>query len=187
MKILIVVDMQNDFIDGPLGSNEAKRIVKSVVEKVDSFRRSGEPIIFTRDTHLNDYLETLEGKNLPVPHCIKGTSGWQITDKINTTGSTILDKTAFGSPNLPNAVKNAADRYRVSHKRKSATNVLEDIDEIILIGLCTDICVISNAMILKAFFQEIPISVIAGCCAGVTLERHLNALNAMKSCQITVK
>ncbi|MCI1209339.1 MAG: cysteine hydrolase [Treponema sp.] len=187
MKILIVVDMQNDFIDGPLGSDAAKKIVKNVSEKVDSFRRSGEPVIFTRDTHTDTYLETLEGKNLPVKHCIKGTDGWQITNKITTTGSTIVDKVTFGSKDLPQAVKNAAQRYSDSHKGAKATGSSGVISEIILTGLCTDMCVISNAMVLKTFFPETQISVLAGCCAGVTLERHLTALNAMKSCQITVK
>ena len=167
-KILLVIDMQNDFIDGALGTLEAQSIVPEVKRVIDNF--SGD-IYFTRDTHGTDYAETQEGRNLPVPHCINGTDGWQITSVLNTEKArAIIDKPTFGY--LP-----IADEIAKLGK---------DIEEITLIGLCTDICVISNAMILKAAFPETKISVISSACAGVTPQSHLNALEAMKICQITV-
>ncbi len=167
--ILIVVDMQNDFIHGALGTDEAKRIVDKVAETVEQF--SGE-IIFTRDTHLDNYLDTQEGKNLPVPHCIKGTDGWQLhekLEKLRTPEMKVFDKPAFGSVELGEYLR-------------GKTNV----GKVTLIGLCTDICVISNAMIVKANLPEVPVEVVADCCAGVTPESHNNALEAMKMCQIAV-
>lgn len=172
-KILIVVDMQNDFITGSLGTKEAEKIVESVKEKVKSF--DGD-IIFTRDTHCEDYLSTQEGKNLPVEHCIKGTNGWEIhpeLDKIRVElNSPVFDKITFGSREL------AEKLYQM--------NSVNKINEIVLIGICTDICVISNALTIKAFLPEISISVDSACCAGVTPESHENALNAMKMCQIKI-
>lgn len=168
-EILIVVDMQNDFIDGALGTNEAKNIVDKVAETVKQF--SGE-VIFTRDTHLDNYMETQEGKNLPVPHCIKDTAGWQLHEKMETVRKLemkVFDKPTFGSVELG------------EYLRKK-TNV----DKVTLVGLCTDICVISNAMIVKANLPEVPVEVVADCCAGVTPESHNNALEAMKMCQISV-
>lgn len=169
MKILIVVDMQNDFIDGTLGTKEAQKIVPSVRKKIDEYVKSGDKIIFTRDTHGEDYLETNEGKNLPVKHCIKGTRGWNITAEFNGIENKyqIVDKITFGSDKL------------YTYVQKS--------NEIELVGLCTDICVISNAMILKAFLPEADITVDASCCAGVTPQSHMNALDAMKMCHIKVK
>lgn len=168
MKYLIVVDMQVDFITGSLGSALATAIVPNVVEKVKSFDGK---VIFTRDTHFADYMRTQEGTKLPVPHCIKDTAGWQICDKLLPYAQTIVDKITFGSMELPNLIKAYS----------------EQIDEIELCGLCTDICVISNAMILKAAFPEIKIAVDANCCAGVTVESHDTALNAMKAVQIEIK
>ena len=168
MKILVVVDMQNDFITGTLGSGEAVKIVPAVVEKVKNFDGK---VIFTRDTHFEDYLETQEGKNLPVKHCIKDTYGWQICDELNGFANNVVDKITFGSVDLPKVIKNATDI----------------VDEIELCGLCTDICVISNAMILKASFPETKITVDANCCAGVTPQSHNNALDAMKAVQIEIK
>jgi len=165
-KALIVVDMQNDFIDGALGTKEAVAIVPAVCEKIKSFDGT---VIFTRDTHEENYLETQEGKNLPVKHCIRGTEGWQITSAIPVGDSLVVDKPSFGSTELPNAVAR-----------------LGELDEIELCGLCTDICVISNAMILKAAFPEVQMVVDHACCAGVTPESHNNALEAMKMCQIKV-
>ena len=168
MKFLIVVDMQVDFITGSLGSNLATAIVPNVVEKVKNFDGK---VIFTRDTHFEDYMQTQEGRKLPVPHCIKDTDGWQICEELQPYVETVIDKVTFGSVELPQLLKEFG----------------ETIEEIELCGLCTDICVISNAMILKAAFPEVPVVVDASCCAGVTMESHNNALKAMQAVQIEVK
>ena len=166
-KILIVVDMQNDFIDGALGSPEAVAIVPYVKEVIENFEGK---VFFTRDTHFENYMETQEGANLPVPHCIKGTDGWQIRAELDALRATEpIDKVTFGSKNLVEVLKNE-----------------ENIESIIFLGLCTDICVISNVMLVKAFFPEIPLIVDAKGCAGVSPESHTRALNAMKVCQIKV-
>ncbi len=164
MKTLIVIDMQNDFITGALGTKEAQAIVGNVKAKIEAYVQAGYPVIFTRDTHFENYLETPEGKKLPVAHCIKGTSGWEIADGLYVEGTEIIDKPSFGWNGW--AEKN--------------------FDEIELIGLCTDICVVSNALILKALFPEATISVDASCCAGVTSETHAAALTTMQMCQIDV-
>ena len=171
-KILIVIDMQNDFIDAALGTKEAVSIVEAVKEKIRSF--PAEDVIATMDTHDEGYMQTQEGKNLPVMHCIKGTDGWKIRPDIAEllTGARIYEKPTFGSTAL------AADLKALSDK--------EEI-ELELIGLCTDICVVSNALLLKAFMPEVTISVDAACCAGVTPQKHLEALETMRSCQIDVK
>ena len=169
--ILIVVDMQNDFIDGDLGTDEAVAIVPKVADKIRNF--SGR-IIFTRDTHGEDYMDTQEGKNLPVPHCIKGTEGWQISPMLQELcKEEPIDKVTFGSESLASILKEA--------------NEENPIGSITLIGLCTDICVISNALLIKAFLPEVPMVVDASCCAGVTPESHRNALAAMKTCQINIE
>ena len=168
MKYLIVVDMQNDFTTGSLGSPHAAAIIPNVVEKVRSFDGA---VIFTRDTHGEDYMQTQEGKNLPVMHCVKGTAGWQICDELLPYAETVVDKITFGSVELPHLL----------------ASFKEPMEEIELCGLCTDICVISNAMILKAAFPEVKMTVDASCCAGVTVESHNTALNAMKAVQIEVK
>ena len=167
MKVLCVIDMQNDFIDGALGTKEAEAIVENVKAKIELYRKNGDTVIFTRDTHSEDYMNTQEGKNLPVPHCIKGSKGWEVSEKLDTASYKIIDKPTFGSFELAEYI-----------------STLADVEEIELIGLCTDICVISNAMILKARFTETPIKVDSSCCAGVTPESHSNALTAMKMCQI---
>ena len=167
MKYLIVVDMQNDFITGSLGSKLAEAIVPNVVEKVKNYDGT---VIFTRDTHFADYMDTQEGKNLPVKHCIKDTTGWEICNGLKPYANKVIDKITFGSVDLPNVIKEYG----------------EEIEEIELCGLCTDICVISNAMILKATFPEVKIVVDSNCCAGVTEESHQTALNAMKAVQIDV-
>lgn len=171
-KFLVVVDMQNDFIDGSLGSDMAQKIVNNVVEKINGF--NGE-IFVTFDTHFENYLETSEGKKLPVKHCIKGTSGFElnhsVADALNNKTYTKVEKLTFGSVKLPELIKQSAK---------------ENDFEIELIGLCTDICVVSNAIILKANFPENEIIVDASCCAGVTMQSHDAALNTMKSCQIKV-
>nr|WP_325196629.1 isochorismatase family cysteine hydrolase [uncultured Oscillibacter sp.] len=175
MKILIVVDMQNDFVSGALGTAEARNIVPHVVGRVVDGVNRGETIFFTRDTHEENYMDTQEGKKLPVPHCIRGTEGWEIVSQLTeyTAGRTVIDKPTFGSRELGRLL--AAEQER------------EPVEKITLIGLCTDICVLSNALLAKAFLPEAEIAVDAACCAGVTPESHRNALEAMKVCQITVE
>ena len=167
MKYLIVVDMQVDFITGSLGSALATAIVPNVVKKVKNFDGK---VIFTRDTHFEDYMNTQEGKNLPVPHCIKDSDGWQICDELKSYAETVVNKVTFGSIELP----------------KLLDSFGEPIERIEICGLCTDICVISNAMILKAAFPEVPITVDSSCSAGVTAESHNTALDAMRAVQIEV-
>ncbi|MBQ2751473.1 MAG: cysteine hydrolase [Oscillospiraceae bacterium] len=170
-KILVVVDMQNDFIDGALGTKEAVAIVPKVKAKIEGFDGK---VIFTRDTHPENYLESQEGKNLPVNHCIKGSEGWQISPElIGFCKDEPIDKPTFGSVELGELLKKENEK--------------EEIESITFVGLCTDICVISNAMLAKAFLPEVKIIVDAACCAGVTPETHNNALDAMKICQITVE
>ena len=167
MKLLIVVDMQNDFIDGALGSEEAVKIVPYVKSLIENF--DGE-VIFTRDTHYENYMETQEGKNLPVPHCVFGTQGWQIRPELEALRKTeAIDKITFGSKELADVLKDK-----------------KNIESITFVGLCTDICVISNVIITKAFYPEIPLIVDAKGCAGVTPESHKTALGAMKAVQVKV-
>ncbi len=166
MKYLIVVDMQNDFIDGALGSKEAEKIVPYVKELIQGF--DGE-VLFTRDTHFENYMETQEGKNLPVAHCIKDTIGWEIHPELDVLRKTApLDKITFGSKELVSALAG------------------KDIESITFVGLCTDICVISNVMLIKAFYPEIPLIVDASGCAGVTPQSHKTALDAMKQIQVKI-
>ena len=167
-KLLIVIDMQNDFVDGSLGTKEAQSIVPEVKARIEQHLGEGQEVVFTMDTHYANYLETLEGKNLPVEHCQKETKGWQIIGPLNGYDGRRFEKTAFGSVEL--AVY-ARDR---------------EYDSIELVGLCTDICVISNALLLKSVLPGTPIRVWAGCCAGVTPESHRTALEAMKMCQIEI-
>ena len=167
-KLLIVVDMQNDFITGALGSDMAQAIVPNVKLKIEEYRKNEEAVVFTRDTHGENYLETQEGKFLPAPHCIEGTNGHLVTDALETNGYAVFDKKTFGSLEL--AKLSAQGGY----------------DEIELCGLCTDICVVSNALILKAQLPETLITVDARCCAGVTEESHNAALLTMKMCQVNV-
>ena len=169
MKILCVIDMQNDFIDGALGTSEAVAIVENVEDKIKEYRKNGDTVIFTRDTHYENYMETSEGRKLPVPHCIKDTLGWQISDKLEVGDSTVIDKPTFGSVELSDYIAN-----------------LNDVEEVEFVGLCTDICVISNVLLLKAKLPEVTIRVDSSCCAGVTPETHRNALEAMKMCQIEI-
>lgn len=171
MKFLIVVDMQNDFIDGALGTKEAVAILPAVKEKILNFDGR---VIFTRDTHEAEYLSTQEGRNLPVEHCVRDTEGWQINPELEVLREEkAIDKPSFGSVELAQML------WEYNEK--------EEIESIELIGLCTDICVISNAMIIKAFLPETPISVDAACCAGVTPESHERALGAMAMCQIKIE
>ena len=171
-KLLIVVDMQKDFVDGALGSPEAVAIVPNVVKKIENF--DGD-IIVTFDTHGEDYLQTREGRFLPVSHCIKGTEGWyldtHVQEALNKRPYHAIEKPTFGSVNLPEYIKANYDPKEL---------------EIELIGLCTDICVVSNALLLKASFPEMEIRVDPSCCAGVTVESHNAALLTMKMCQISI-
>ncbi len=171
-KLLIVVDMQNDFINGALGTKEAEAVVDNVVSKIRNFNGD---IYATLDTHFEDYMNTSEGEKLPVPHCIKGTDGWNINKKVQSVldekGYIKVEKITFGSVGLPQII---ADTYNVAEI------------EIEIVGLCTDICVVSNALLLKAHFPEIRISVDSTCCAGVTPEKHKAALETMASCQIDI-
>ena len=169
-NILIVVDMQNDFIDGALGTKEAVAIVPGVKEKIENFDGV---VLFTRDTHETYYLDTQEGQKLPVPHCIRDTEGWQIRSELDALRKTEpIDKETFGSTDLAGELV--------------AMNEDNEIKSITFVGLCTDICVISNALLTKASLPEVPIIVDAKCCAGVTPESHENALKAMEACQIQI-
>ncbi len=170
--LLVVVDMQNDFISQALGTPEAQNIVDPLCQKIESWDG---PVVYTRDTHGEDYLETAEGRKLPVPHCIRGTEGWQLAAEIAACirpEDRIFDKPTFGSIRLAEYVRQLAEDNAIS--------------SVTLTGLCTDICVISNAMLLKAYLPQTPIIVDASCCAGVTPESHQNALKAMAACQISI-
>lgn len=167
-KVLIVVDMQNDFIDGSLGTSEAQDIVNNVVREIEDKKNEDYLIVATQDTHHNNYLETFEGKNLPVEHCIKNTKGWEIPQNIKNKVDIIIEKPTFGSKKLVDYLKKI------------------NPEEIELLGLCTDICVISNALLLREAFPNKVINVKENCCAGVTPELHKSALDVMKSCQINI-
>ncbi len=173
-KLLLVIDMQNDFVTGTLANREAEGIIEAIAEKIESYQRDDNPVFFTRDTHGDDYMKTQEGKLLPVIHCLKGSQGWQIVDQLRAYAEEkeILDKPVFGSLRLPEWI---VEKLGCAPK------------EIVLCGVCTDICVISNAMILKAAFPETVVSVEGALCAGVTPESHQTALAAMQACQIHVK
>lgn len=170
-KVLIVVDMQNDFIDGSLGTKEAQGIVGNVKRVIEEYQSRGDAIIFTRDTHQADYLETSEGKNLPVEHCIEGTAGWNIAEGLTVSGCHYVDKPTFGW----------------LHWAKTFESLNITPENLKLIGLCTDICVVSNALILKALFPDATITVDSSCCAGVTPQTHAAALETMKMCQIVIE
>lgn len=177
MKALIVIDMQEDFIRGSLGSPEAQAIVPAVAAKVAEYAAMEEGVIlYTRDTHFDNYMETMEGYHLPVPHCIVNTDGWQIVPEVRAADSEIIDKYTFGCYNLGERVWEACGRKYNKF----------DIESIELCGVCTDICVVSNALILKTSFDNTPIIVDSKCCAGVTPEKHAAALEVMRSCQIDV-
>ncbi len=172
-KVLVVIDMQNDFIDGALGTDEAVKIVGSVAEKIREYE--GQTVFATRDTHEENYLETAEGRHLPVPHCIRGTKGWEIRPEIAgalaQADAQVIDKPTFGSEVLARKLQKMAEQEEIS---------------IELAGLCTDICVVSNALLIKAKLPETPLRVDPACCAGVTRESHEAALLTMKMCQVDV-
>ena len=174
-KFLIVVDMQNDFIDGSLGTREAQAIVPAVAARIRECREAGWAVIATLDTHEENYLDTREGRFLPVRHCIRNTEGWRIREEIREAlgdSAVLVEKPTFGSVRLPDILREM--------------NGGEDPAAIELIGLCTDICVVSNALLLKAAFPETDFSVRRDCCAGVTPDKHEAALETMRSCQVSV-
>ncbi len=173
-KIVIVIDMQNDFIDGALGTKEAQAIVPAVVRKIGGY--APEDVFATRDTHGEDYMDTQEGRLLPVPHCIRGTDGWEIRPEIMRLldPARIIDKPSFGSLEL-------AERIAGIASGEDGSGL-----EIELVGLCTDICVVSNALLIKARLPEVPVSADASCCAGVTPKSHAAALATMRACQVLV-
>ena len=169
MKVLAIIDMQKDFIDGALGTKEAVAIVQKVAARLAQAWADGETVVFTRDTHHADYLSTQEGQKLPVPHCLEGTDGWQIDAALAVEDAPVFDKPGFGSPAL------------IEYLRS-----LPALEGVEFIGLCTDICVITNAMMTKGALPEVPLSVRADCCAGVTPQSHETALQAMRMCQISI-
>lgn len=170
MNVLIAVDLQNDFITGALGTAEAAAILPRAEHRIRTFEGR---VFFTRDTHGADYPDTREGKMLPIPHCIKGTEGWELAPCLLPPVGEVIDKPTFGSTLLG--------------ERLLALHETEPIESITLIGLCTDICVISNALLLRTYLPEVPIYVDAACCAGVTPESHRTALCAMRGCQIIIE
>ena len=169
MKVLAIIDMQKDFIDGALGTKEAVAIVPKVAARLAQARADGETVVFTRDTHHADYLSTQEGQKLPVPHCLEGTDGWQIDAALAVEDAPVFDKPGFGSPAL------------IEYLRS-----LPALEGVEFIGLCTDICVITNVLSAKCALPELPISVDSACCAGVTPQSHETALSAMRTCQINI-
>jgi len=173
-KLLVVVDMQKDFVDGSLGTPEAQAIVEHVVRKVETFDGR---VVFTRDTHKENYMDTQEGKLLPVVHCIENTEGWEIIPELETLraaqNARCYNKPTFGCTELAADIKREYEAGEVS--------------EVELVGLCTDICVVSNALLIKAYAPELPVAVDSACCAGVTAAKHEAALETMRSCQILVK
>ncbi|MBR6115177.1 MAG: cysteine hydrolase [Oscillospiraceae bacterium] len=177
MNILIVVDMQKDFVDGALGTPEAVAIVPAVAGKIRQYRAAGDVIIATRDTHGENYLETQEGRTLPVVHCVRGTPGWQLDAAVEEAlgpDTIYIDKPTFGSLSL------------ITQVGEYAALVGEENVNVEIVGLCTDICVVSNALLLKAAWPEMPIRLDAACCAGVTPQKHAAALETMASCQIRI-
>ena len=179
MELLIMIDMQNDFTTGVLGNPQTAAIVSNVCKEIKDYKEknSSLPLIYTMDTHYDDYMDTQEGKNLPVPHCIEGTQGWELPEEIKDAladvNTIMVKKHTFGGKNLIARIDLLMHDYQ--------------IDSIKLMGVCTDICVISNAMLIKAFFPEIPITVKRSCCAGVTPESEETAIKAMQSCQIKIE
>jgi len=177
LNILVVVDMQKDFVDGALGTAEAQAIVPAVVAKIEEYKAKGGVIIATQDTHADNYMDTAEGRNLPVVHCVRGSEGWKIHPAVAAAlpeDAVVLEKPTFGSTELVERIGEYVAKYG-QHRV-----------HVEFIGICTDICVVSNALLLKANFYEMPISLDAACCAGVTPESHNAALTTMTMCQIAV-
>ena len=170
-KLLIIIDMQNDFVNGSLGTKSAQDVVDNIYNKILKEQDFYSEIIMTKDTHYSNYLQTQEGKLLPVPHCIKDTYGHDIVEKLSNIKSKIIEKHTFGYSNW---------EYILNKYKK------DGLEEIILVGVCTDICVISNALILKSIYPDLKITVDASCCAGTTIENHKKAIDVMKCCQINI-
>jgi nicotinamidase-related amidase len=190
MKILMVIDMQNDFISGSLGSKEAESIVDKVKAKIDEYKERGDIVVYTADTHSDDYLETPEGIKLPIPHCIKGTSGWEIDPRLGVSieSDFVIEKLTFGVSNMGDLLGEAF----IAHVDKQLGKEIKDedlegvsLDSIEFVGLCTDVCVVSNALIARASLN-VPVILDASCCAGTTVDKHKAAIEVMKSCQIEV-
>lgn len=175
-RLLVVVDMQKDFINGSLGIKEAQAIVPNVAEKIREYQSAGDEVVFTLDTHHENYLETQEGKRLPVEHCIEGTEGWELDKAFQDFDGIRIEKPSFGSGTLVETIEHLYYVY----------NTRVDDFYVELIGVCTDICVVSNALLIKSIEPEVRIVVDASCCAGTTPEKHKAALEVMKSCQIDV-
>ena len=192
MKVLIVVDMQKDFVDGSLGTPEAQAIVPLVAETIEQMADPNTVVIFTKDTHSENYMNTLEGKNLPVPHCIEGSSGYGIVNPVFIAYTNVVEKYMSGYAAYPILDQNPIIVKKPTFGSVELQNILYDMDdkfgveEITLMGLCTGICVMSNAILAKATLPEVPVNVIADCCACVTPESHKTALEAMKLCQINI-
>ena len=192
MKVLVVVDMQKDFVDGSLGTKEAQAIVPLVAETIEQMADPNTVVIFTKDTHPENYMNTLEGKNLPVPHCIKGTAGHSIVDEIFNAYINVIDRYKDAYIAYPLTDMNPIRIEKPTFGSVEFQNVLyamndiEPVEEVTLMGLCTGICVMSNAILAKATLPEVPVNVIADCCACVTPESHKTALEAMKLCQINI-
>lgn len=192
MKVLIVVDMQKDFVDGSLGTKEAQAIVPLVAETIEQMAAPDTVVIFTKDTHPDNYMDTLEGKNLPVPHCIKNTAGHSIVDEVFNAYINVIDIYANAYEVYPMTEFNPIRVEKPTFGSVELQNILFDInerlgiEEVTLMGLCTGICVMSNAILTKATLPEIPVNIIADCCACVTPESHKTAIEAMKLCQINI-
>ena len=192
MKVLIVVDMQKDFVDGSLGTKEAQAIVPLVAETIEQMADPNTVVIFTKDTHSENYMNTLEGKNLPVPHCIQGSKGYGIVDPVFIAYTNVIEKYMSGYNAYPILDQNPIIVKKPTFGSMELQNILYDmndkfgVEEITLMGLCTGICVLSNAILAKATLPEVPVNVIADCCACVTPESHKTALEAMKLCQINI-
>ena len=192
MKVLIVVDMQKDFVDGSLGTKEAQAIVPLVAETIEQMAAPDTVVIFTKDTHPENYMDTLEGKNLPVPHCIKGTAGHSIVDEVFNAYLNVIDTYADAYEVYPMTEINPIKVEKPTFGSVELQNILFDInerlgiEEVTLMGLCTGICVMSNAILAKATLHEASVNVVADCCACVTPESHKTALEAMKLCQINI-
>lgn len=185
MKVLVIVDMQNDFIFGPLGTAESKAVVPVMVERLKEYEQEQPLVLFTKDTHHSDYMDTYEGQNLPIPHCVEDTMGWSICKNI----SSVVDRNPnfyfYSDEDIMSSriYKNTFGSIRLAE----LINEYEDqIDEVIFMGVCTDICVVSNALLVKAYCPELKITVDASCCAGTTPENHKAALQTMKMCHINV-
>ena len=192
MKVLIVVDMQKDFVDGSLGTKEAQAIVPMVAETIEQMADSNTVVIFTKDTHFENYMDTLEGKNLPVPHCIKGTAGHSIVDEVFKAYINVIDTYADAYEVYPITEINPIKVEKPTFGSIELQNILFDInermgiEEVTLMGLCTGICVMSNAILAKATLPEVPVRVVEECCACVTPDSHKTAIDAMRLCQIEI-